>query len=81
MSSLSAVLNQTRELPGHQYPMVPQYYLSELANPNETEVILSYVDFQEALNELVPSVSQSEMEHYNRIQRTFSEQSFSSESP
>ncbi|KAJ8469011.1 hypothetical protein ONZ51_g9275 [Trametes cubensis] len=59
----------------HPLPMTPQYYLGELATPAETEVLVSEEDFNAALRELVPSVSQAEMEHYARIQQRFSNQS------
>lgn len=66
-------MNSEPRIPGHQYPLTPQYYLSELALPYEIEVVVSIVDFQEALKELVPSVSQLEMEHYSEIQSRFSQ--------
>ncbi|KAL1947477.1 hypothetical protein VTO73DRAFT_14438 [Trametes versicolor] len=56
----------------HPFPMTPQYYLGELATPAETEVLVSEEDFNAALRELVPSVSQDEMDHYARIQQRFS---------
>ncbi len=52
--------------------MTPQYYLDELATPAEAEVLVSEEDFNAALRELVPSVSQDEMDHYARIQQQFS---------
>ncbi|KAI0328087.1 AAA-domain-containing protein [Cubamyces sp. BRFM 1775] len=61
----------------HPLLMTPQYYLGELATPAETEVLVSEEDFDAALRELVPSVSQAEMEHYARIQQRFSSQSLS----
>ena len=61
----------------HPYPLTPQYYLGELATPAETEVLVSEEDFSAALRELVPSVSQEEMEHYARIQQRFSNETFS----
>lgn len=56
----------------HPSPMTPQYYLSELATPEEIEVRVSRSDFEGALRELVPSVSEQEMEHYRRVQAQFS---------
>ncbi|KAI0648219.1 AAA-domain-containing protein [Trametes meyenii] len=61
----------------HPFPMTPQYYLGELATPAEIEVLVSEEDFNAALRELVPSVSQAEMEHYARIQQRFSNESLS----
>jgi len=51
--------------------ITPQWYLSTLATPADIEVRVSKSDFEEALEKLVPSVSQSEMEHYERVQREF----------
>ncbi|KAI0806992.1 AAA-domain-containing protein [Fomes fomentarius] len=59
----------------HPYPLTPQYYLGELATSAETEVLVSEEDFHAALRELVPSVSQEEMEHYARVQQRFSNKS------
>ena len=61
----------------HPFPLTPQYYLGELATPAETEILVSEEDFNAALRELVPSVSQAEMEHYARIQQRFSNETFS----
>lgn len=52
--------------------LTPQYYLAELATPAEVAVLVSQQDFQDALAELVPSVSQAEMQHYARVQQQFS---------
>lgn len=48
--------------------LTPQYYLSEIATPQEVEVLVSQTDFQAALAELVPSVSEAEMAHYKTVQ-------------
>ncbi|KAM0745708.1 AAA-domain-containing protein [Meredithblackwellia eburnea MCA 4105] len=53
-------------------PLTPQYYLAELATPEEIAVLVAQQDFEAALSELVPSVSQAEMEHYRRVQKEFS---------
>ncbi|KAG5643908.1 hypothetical protein DXG03_009479 [Asterophora parasitica] len=62
-------------LPGpHSYPnpLTPQYFLAEVASPEDLNVLVSREDFDCALRDLVPSVSQSEMDHYARIQSQFS---------
>lgn len=59
------------ERQGHPYPLTPQYYLSRMARPDEIEVLVNKQDFVLALEKLVPSVSQSEMEHYSRVQSEF----------
>jgi peroxin-6 len=55
----------------HPHPLTPQYYLAEMAIPEEIDVLVSQADFELALRELVPSVSQGEMEHYREVQRKF----------
>jgi len=55
----------------HPHPLTPQYYLAEMATPAEIDVLVSREDFELALRELVPSVSQGEMEHYAEVQRKF----------
>lgn len=55
----------------HPYPLTPQYYLAEMATSAETDVLVSRTDFELALRELVPSVSQGEMDHYAEVQRKF----------
>ncbi|KAJ7231442.1 P-loop containing nucleoside triphosphate hydrolase protein [Mycena haematopus] len=57
---------------GHPRPLTSQYYLAELASAEDIEVLVSQADFDRALQSLVPSVSQSEMEHYAHIQQRFS---------
>ncbi|EIW71793.1 hypothetical protein TREMEDRAFT_43062 [Tremella mesenterica DSM 1558] len=53
------------------YPMTPQYYLSTLAQPEEIQVQVTRDDFWHALEGLIPSVSEGEMEHYRRVQGEF----------
>lgn len=53
------------------FPMTAQYYLAELALPAETTVLVCMADFNAALCELVPSVTQSELDHYAHLQRQF----------
>ncbi|KAJ6500326.1 AAA-domain-containing protein [Mycena sanguinolenta] len=57
---------------GHPRPLTSQYYLAELASAEDIDVLVSQADFDRALQSLVPSVSQSEMEHYAHIQKRFS---------
>ena len=42
-----------------------------MATPEEIDVLVSRADFELALQELVPSVSQGEMGHYREVQRKF----------
>jgi peroxin-6 len=56
----------------HPYPLTTQYYLNEMADPHSLEIQVSRQDFEEALKELVPSVSMQEMQHYRQVQAKFS---------
>jgi peroxin-6 len=67
-----AILNQTTT-ETHPYPITPQYYLAEIATPADIETLVSQEDFEQALHELKPSVSETEMQHYARVQQQFSE--------
>ncbi|WWD19508.1 hypothetical protein CI109_103969 [Kwoniella shandongensis] len=51
--------------------LTPQWYLSRMASKGEVEVRVGKEDFEEALKKLVPSVSQEEMKHYERVQKEF----------
>lgn len=74
LESKIADMNKVPESLGqHPYPMTPQYFLSELASPDDLLVAVSQVDFDNALVALVPSVTQAEMEHYARVQHHFSQ--------
>ncbi|EIW85301.1 AAA-domain-containing protein [Coniophora puteana RWD-64-598 SS2] len=48
-------------------------FLTEVAKPEELDVLVSESDFELAMRDLIPSVSQSEMEHYHVVQRQFSQ--------
>jgi peroxin-6 len=43
-----------------------------MASPDDMDVLVSKEDFEHAMESLIPSVSQSEMEHYAHIQHKFS---------
>jgi peroxin-6 len=53
-------------------PLTPQYYLAEMATPEEIAVVVTADDFAAARRELVPSVSQAEMARYAQIRERFS---------
>ena len=57
----------------HPHPVSAEYYLTELASAEDIGVHVSREDFERALDSLVPSVSQAEMEHYRQIQKHFSQ--------
>jgi len=67
------MLNSQPRDPAHVYPITPQYYLGEMATEDDTNITVSREDFLAALEELVPSVSQTEMEHYRLVQQKFAE--------
>ena len=66
------MLNSQPDHP-HPRPISAEYYLAELASADDTAVHVSQEDFDHALDSLVPSVSQAEMEHYRQIQKHFSQ--------
>jgi hypothetical protein len=53
-------------------PLTPQYYLGEMATPEEIAVVVTAEDFTAALRDLIPSVSQAEMAKYAQIRQRFS---------
>jgi peroxin-6 len=58
--------------------MTAQYYLAELATPAEIDVLVNSDDFNRALDELIPSVSASELEHYREVQQKFASSTINS---
>lgn len=69
IATLNAQPSATQQWPS---PLTPQYYLAEMATPEEIAVVVSADDFAAALHELVPSVSQAEMTRYAEIRERFS---------
>lgn len=53
-------------------PRSTQYFFDHLATKEDVEVVVSEHDFRAAMKELIPSVSQSELEHYKKVQAQFS---------
>lgn len=45
-----------------------------MASPSELEVYVGRGDFEAALREMVPSVSEAEMQHYETVQKQFSQE-------
>jgi peroxin-6 len=48
-----------------------QYYLAHLATPEDILVQVTEQDFVKALEELIPSVSAAELEHYKSVRERF----------
>ncbi|PLB52634.1 peroxisome assembly factor-2 [Aspergillus steynii IBT 23096] len=65
----TAVDEKIKQLPGE--PVSTAYFFDHLATPEDVSVMVTEDDFTEAQNELVPSVSAKELEHFERIRRTF----------
>ncbi|KAI7825209.1 P-loop containing nucleoside triphosphate hydrolase protein [Gamsiella multidivaricata] len=65
--------DETSTLP---LPITSQYYLDHLAQPDEILVQVTEEDFDQALAELVPSVSAQELEHYRQVQKMFNSDDF-----
>jgi peroxin-6 len=69
LTNIPVQLNTQLEFRVH--PLTPQYYLTEMAGPEELYSLVTQRDFMCALNELAPSVSAVEMQHYATIQAKF----------
>ncbi|SJX66187.1 related to PEX6-peroxisomal assembly protein [Sporisorium reilianum f. sp. reilianum] len=67
-----AAINASDGEKSHPHPLTAQYYLAEMATPDEIEVKVNRADFENALRELTPSVSELEMQHYREVQAKFS---------
>nr|CAG8450293.1 2321_t:CDS:10 [Entrophospora candida] len=68
-----AKLNENPK-PNLPNPMTSQYYLNHLATAEDTLVEVTQEDFDKALKELIPSVSEKELEHYRMVQMKFAQQ-------
>ncbi|KAG6878747.1 hypothetical protein C0993_008046 [Termitomyces sp. T159_Od127] len=66
-----AQLNVAPGIRDYPIPLTPQYFLAEMASESDINVLVSGEDFDQALKDLIPSVSQSEMDHYAEIQHRF----------
>ena len=71
LSDNAALLNQAQPST-HPYPITPHYFLSEMALEQDVQVLVTQHDFDLALSQLKPSVTESEMQHYAHIERLFS---------
>lgn len=63
-------LNQEKR-PDLPNPLTAQYYLSHMVTPDEIVVQAEEVDFIKALEELIPSVSATELAHYSKVREKF----------
>ncbi|KIY51147.1 AAA-domain-containing protein [Fistulina hepatica ATCC 64428] len=68
-----AELNAEGPKTGHPYPLTPQYYLSVMATYDDLHVLVTGDDFERALQQLIPSVSEADMAHYHDVQKMFSQ--------
>ena len=71
LSRNAALLNQAQPST-HPYPITSHYFLSEMALERDVQVLVTQHDFDLALSQLKPSVTESEMQHYAHIERLFS---------
>ena len=60
-------------------PVTTGWFFDHIADPEDTEVIVSDADFIAAQAELVGSVSAKELDHFERIRRTFESQDIGAE--
>lgn len=52
-------------------PLTVSAFFDHYAETEDTDVVVENADFQAAIRELVPSVSVKELEHYDRVRKTF----------
>lgn len=52
-------------------PISTAYFFDHYATPDDVAVMVTESDFIEARNELVPSVSAGELQHYEQVRATF----------
>ncbi|KAE8390960.1 AAA-domain-containing protein [Aspergillus alliaceus] len=65
----TAVEEKIKQLPGE--PVSTAYFFDHLATPEDVAVTVAEEDFIQAQDELVPSVSAKELEHFERIRQSF----------
>ncbi|OJD20897.1 hypothetical protein ACJ73_07766 [Blastomyces percursus] len=65
----NAVDEKIKKLPGG--PVTTAYFFDHLATPEDIAVMVTEEDFMAAKSELVASVSAKELEHFERVRRTF----------
>ncbi|KAJ5153416.1 Peroxisomal biogenesis factor 6 [Penicillium canariense] len=65
----TAVDEKIKQLPGG--PVTTAYFFDHLATPEDVSVTVTEEDFLSAQEELVPSVSAKELEHFERIRQSF----------
>ncbi|EAW09390.1 AAA family ATPase peroxin 6 [Aspergillus clavatus NRRL 1] len=65
----TAVDEKIKQLPGE--PVSTAYFFDHLATPDDVAVMVTEADFTRAQGEMVPSVSAKELEHFERIRRSF----------
>ncbi|KAF9228544.1 AAA-domain-containing protein [Gyrodon lividus] len=56
----------------HHHPISPQFFIAEMVSASQLQLVVSSEDFLQAVEELVPSISQSELSHYALIQQYWS---------
>ncbi|KAL2829761.1 hypothetical protein BDW59DRAFT_34133 [Aspergillus cavernicola] len=65
----TAVDEKIKQLPGG--PVSTAYFFDHLSTPDDVAVTVTEEDFDAAQNELVPSVSAKELEHFEKIRQMF----------
>jgi peroxin-6 len=66
-----AVDNKVKAYSAAHNPITIAYFFDHLATDEDTAVMVTEEDFVEADRELVPSVSADEIQHYERVRKTF----------
>ncbi|KIK91651.1 hypothetical protein PAXRUDRAFT_830652, partial [Paxillus rubicundulus Ve08.2h10] len=69
-SNLFYLVAQLNSLPEfHHHPVSPQFFVAEMVSGSQLQLVVSSGDFLLALQELIPSISESELSHYALIQQ------------
>ncbi|RUS17939.1 P-loop containing nucleoside triphosphate hydrolase protein [Endogone sp. FLAS-F59071] len=70
-ASLNAKSQSSDGIASYPVPLTSQYFLSHMAKPEDIAVEVTEEDFDRAQRELVPSVSESELDHYKKVRERF----------
>lgn len=54
-----------------QHPISPQFFIAEMKTAADLQLVVKAEDFESALEELIPSISISELLHYTLIQQNW----------
>ena len=66
------IIAELNALPKYQqHPISSQFFISEMKSDMDLQLVVKAEDFHLALEELIPSISSSELLHYASIQKNW----------